>query len=68
MAEDLDIEPHIIEACLNHQSGHKRGVAGTYNRALYERATRIALAQWGERVLDIVEGRASKVVPMMRGA
>jgi hypothetical protein len=53
---------------LNHQSGHKRGVAGTYNRALYERATRIALVQWGERVLDIVEGRASKVVPMMRGA
>ena len=33
MAENLDIEPHIIEAVLNHVSGHKHGVAGVYNRA-----------------------------------
>src|SRR5215471_5581506 len=32
MAE-LGTQPHIIEAVLNHVSGHKAGVAGIYNRA-----------------------------------
>ena len=32
MAE-LGVQPHIIEAVINHASGHKGGVAGTYNRA-----------------------------------
>jgi hypothetical protein len=29
----LGVLPHIIEAVLNHVSGHKSGVAGIYNRA-----------------------------------
>ena len=28
-------QPHIIEAVVNHVSGHKAGVAGVYNRATY---------------------------------
>ena len=36
MAE-LGVQPHIIEAVLNHVSGHKSGVAGVYNRATYDR-------------------------------
>jgi integrase len=35
MAEKLDIDPHIVEAVLNHVGGHKRGVAGVYNKATY---------------------------------
>ena len=31
----LGVEPHIIEAVLNHVSGHKSGVAGVYNRSTY---------------------------------
>src|SRR5262249_32698608 len=31
-AAELGVEPHIIEAVLNHISGHRAGVAGTYNR------------------------------------
>jgi hypothetical protein len=42
MAE-LGIAPHIVEAVLNHVSGHKAGVAGIYNRATYEREKRQAL-------------------------
>jgi integrase len=61
---DLGVEPHHIEACLNHFSGHRRGVAGVYNRSSYERAVKAALARWGEHVLAIVEKRAAKVVPM----
>ena len=45
MAE-LGTAPHVIEAILNHVSGHKAGVAGIYNRASYEPQKRIALEKW----------------------
>src|SRR6516162_3408861 len=45
MAE-LGTQPHIIEAVLNHVSGHKGGVAGVYNRARYEGEMRAALQRW----------------------
>ena len=40
---DLGVQPHIIEAVLNHVSGHKAGVAGIYNRAAYDKEKREAL-------------------------
>jgi integrase len=49
MAE-LGVLPHIIEAILNHVSGHKSGVAGIYNRARYEGEMRSALQLWGNYV------------------
>jgi integrase len=67
MANDLDIEPHIIEAVLNHYSGHRRGDSGTYNRARYARQMRTALELWGAHLLALVEGRKLKVV-QLRGA
>ena len=39
--------PHIVEACVNHQSGHRGGVAGVYNRALYAEEKKAALEAWG---------------------
>jgi integrase len=59
---DLGVAPHVIEAALNHQSGHKRGVAGIYNRSSYEREVKNALAQWEDHVRVIVEGGERKVV------
>jgi integrase len=59
---DLGVQPHVIEQILNHQSGHKRGPAGIYNRSSYEREVRAALALWAEHVVALVEGRASKVL------
>jgi integrase len=50
MAEQLGIQPHIIEAILNHVSGHKAGVAGVYNRASYDREKRAALDLWAREV------------------
>src|SRR5262245_1683690 len=32
---DIGVQPHIIEQILNHQSGHKSGPAGIYNRSSY---------------------------------
>jgi hypothetical protein len=64
---DIGIQPHIIEAVLNHVSGHKGGIAGIYNRAQYAAEKAQALAQWDEHVASIVAGRKSKIIPM-RGA
>jgi integrase len=65
MAE-LGVQPHIIEAVLNHVSGHKGGVAGIYNRATYDKEKREALNLWAEHVSALVEGREAVVVPMKR--
>jgi integrase len=49
MAE-LGVQPHVIEAVLNHVSGHKAGVAGVYNRSSYATEKREALSFWGKHV------------------
>ncbi len=65
------VEPHIVEACLNHVSGAaRRGVAGVYNRAQYREQKRAALARWEAHVRGLVELPAAgeaKVVAL-RGA
>jgi integrase len=40
---DNGVLPHIVEAVLNHVSGHRKGVAGTYNHAEYLPEKRAAL-------------------------
>ena len=53
MAE-LGVLPHIVEAILNHVSGHKAGVAGVYNRARYEAECREALERWAGYVGGLI--------------
>jgi integrase len=50
MADKLGVLPHIIEAVLNHVSGHKAGVGGIYNRARYAGEMREALRRWADYV------------------
>jgi integrase len=57
MADRLGVLPHIVEAILNHVSGHKAGVAGVYNRATYQKEMRDAMERWGEHVSIIVGGQ-----------
>jgi integrase len=47
---DLGVLPHVVEAVLNHVSGHKAGIAGVYNRASYANEKRHALDMWSEHV------------------
>jgi len=47
--------PHIVEAIVNHVSGHRAGVAGRYNKALYLPERRKALGRWGQHVLRLVK-------------
>ena len=49
MAE-LGVLPHVVEATLNHVSGHKGGVAGIYNRAKYSDEMRAALQRWADHL------------------
>ena len=56
--------PHVVEVVLNHASGFRAGVAGTYNRALYQNEMRGALAMWASHVQSLVEGGERKVVPI----
>ncbi len=65
MAE-LGVPPHIVEAALNHVSGAKAGVAGTYNRAAYAEEKRAALERWGAHIAGLVSGKAANVVPMRK--
>jgi integrase len=62
---DLGVLPHVIEAVLNHVSGHKAGVAGIYNRALYPNEKRQALDLWAAHIEALLDGGvASNIVPM----
>jgi hypothetical protein len=54
MADKLAVPPWIIEAVLNHSSGHRAGVAGVYNRARYLGDMKAALDQWADYVERLV--------------
>jgi integrase len=59
----LGIQPHIVEAVLNH---FKVGVAGVYNRSTYLSEKRVALARWADHIEGLVAGRTATVVPMRK--
>jgi integrase len=65
MHDELGVAPHIVEAILNHV-GHREGVAGIYNRALYAKEKASALTRWAEYLMPIVSGGRSKVVTMSK--
>jgi len=59
MAE-IGVAPHIVEAVLNHISGHKAGVAGIYNRAAYASEKKAALERWAAHIENIVSGKPAQ--------
>jgi integrase len=59
-------QPHVVEAIVNHISGHLAGVAGTYNRAQYLAERRRALEVWGLHITNLLEASASKIVPFRK--
>ena len=49
----IGIQPHIIEAVLNHKTGIVSGVAAVYNRYAYVDEKREALERWADHVEKI---------------
>jgi integrase len=62
MHNRLGIQPHVVEAVLNHASGHKAGVAGVYNLSQYDEQKRIALEKWADHVTGLVSGERPSAV------
>jgi hypothetical protein len=67
MIAEIGILPHVIEAVVNHISGHKGGVAGTYNRAQYAPEKKAALERWAAHLEAIVTSEPARVVPIRGG-
>jgi len=65
---DLGVLPHVIEAVLNHVSGHKAGIAGIYNRAVYAAEKAQALTLWANHIAAITQGRTDNVTPLAKRA
>ncbi len=59
--QGLGVQPHIVEALLNHSIG---GVAGVYNRALYLPEKTAALKRWSIHIDGMIEGRPANVTPL----
>jgi integrase len=62
---DLGVQPHVIEAVLNHQ---RAGVAGIYNKSPYANEVRAALALWEDHIRALVEGGERKILPFEAAA
>jgi integrase len=62
----IGVQPHVVEAVLNHVGGSKAGVAGIYNHNTYEAEKATALARWAEHLMAAIAGEASKVVPLRK--
>jgi integrase len=58
--EHFDVPPHVVEEILGHAGGHKGGVAGVYNKALYLKERRQALRRWGAHIIELVTGKPAK--------
>jgi integrase len=68
---DLGVEPHVIEALVNHASGNaKGGIAGVYNRSSYRDQKQAALALWADHARSLVgpSGRDQANVVALRRA
>jgi hypothetical protein len=56
-AVEIGVMPHIVEACVNHISGHKAGVAGIYNRAQHQNEKREAFQKWADHIATVTGDR-----------
>jgi integrase len=65
---DLGVQPHIVEAVLNHFGGHRAGSAGIYNKSPYANEVRNALATWHDHLRTIIAGGERVVLNFAPGA
>lgn len=52
--EDLEIDTRVIDAALNHVSGSKAGITGTYQTSKHREKRKLAFLAWERYLLEIV--------------
>ena len=62
----VSIQPHIVEAVLNHISGARDGVAGIYNRAQYQPEKKDALDRWAQHLKKVIAQATGANVTALR--
>lgn len=60
----LGVPVQVAEACLNHVSGSRAGVAGVYNRHDYGREAREALDRWAAHIAGMMAEKPANVVEL----
>lgn len=63
----MRIQPHIIEAILNHKTGIVSGVAAVYNRHAYVDEKREALKPWAEKVEEMTTSLSAQTMVFGHG-
>jgi integrase len=63
---ELGVLPHVVELVVNHISGHKAGVAGTYNRSELLPERKAALERWARHIAGLTAPPSDKVVKLPR--
>jgi integrase len=53
---EMGVDDRVVEAIINHRSGHKKGIAGKYNHAKYLAAVKLALENWERAILSAASG------------
>jgi len=62
MADKLGVLPHIVDAILNHMSGHRSGMSGIYNLSKYTDEMYAALCNWAYYVDEVTSPSRPKAV------
>ena len=61
---ELHVPPHVVELVVNHISGTRAGVAGTYNRSELLPERKAALERWATHVQGLVVPWPDSVVSL----
>jgi integrase len=64
--EKFKIAPHVVEVILAHVGGHKAGVAGVYNKAIYLDERREALTKWADHLTALTGETAPAAVNVVK--
>lgn len=60
----IGVPPHIVEAVLNHVSGFRSGVAGTYNLYAYFPEKKDALERWAAHIAGLISDQPASAAPL----
>ncbi len=65
---DLEVNPWVIEAHLNHASGTVSGIAAVYNRYKYLKETRVAVERFEDKLKGLLAKSKLEECPVRRRA